>query len=347
MRLSIVINNYNYGKFIAAAIDSALSVAWPDKEVIVVDDGSTDDSRSVISSYGDRIVAVFKPNGGQCDAVNVGVARATGEIVILLDSDDIVFPDVAERLAAAWRNGVACMQFAQYHIDTEGRRLGTHWPHFNETHTPEWARASFARTAFYDSPPTSGNAWAKWFLDQVLPLPTVYFLDDYLHNLAPFFGDIVSIPHYVGGEYRIHSSNISSYGKNFSGELVEKSCRQESERAALVNALLLKLGKIQDGQGIDLDRYWDHMHHRLMYKRFVPERYPYAEGLHAVLWRFWKSVALGDLSTSRKLKLLIWGGITAYAPRRLAFEFCRMREEHRIRAALFRLRQAIASRFGT
>jgi glycosyltransferase involved in cell wall biosynthesis len=101
MRLSIIINNFNYGRFISTAIDSALAVDWPDKEVIVVDDGSTNDSRDIIARYADGIIPVLKENGGQCDAVNTGFVRATGEAVIILDSDDRLFPDVGRRLFGA------------------------------------------------------------------------------------------------------------------------------------------------------------------------------------------------------------------------------------------------------
>ena len=66
MRVSIVINNYNYGKFLATAINSSLCQTHPDTEVIVVDDGSTDDSISVARSFGDQILLVSKENGGQC-----------------------------------------------------------------------------------------------------------------------------------------------------------------------------------------------------------------------------------------------------------------------------------------
>ena len=77
MRLSIIVNNYNYARFLSHAIDSALAVAHEDVEVIVVDDGSTDHSRSVIEKYGGKIRSIFKPNGGQASAFNAGYAVAT------------------------------------------------------------------------------------------------------------------------------------------------------------------------------------------------------------------------------------------------------------------------------
>ncbi|MBX5445313.1 glycosyltransferase [Sphaerobacter sp.] len=91
--VSIIIDNYNYGHLIAETIDSALAQTYPNIEVIVVDDGSTDNSREVIARYGDRVIPVFKENGGQCSAFNVGFAASHGDIIALLDSDDVWDPE--------------------------------------------------------------------------------------------------------------------------------------------------------------------------------------------------------------------------------------------------------------
>src|SRR4029077_3087176 len=77
-----------YGRFLGRAIDSALGQAYPWTEVVVVDDGSTDESRAVIAGYGDRVVPVLKGNGGQASAFNAGLAASRGRVVIFLDSDD-------------------------------------------------------------------------------------------------------------------------------------------------------------------------------------------------------------------------------------------------------------------
>ena len=80
MKLSVIIANYNYRDFVVAAIESALAVDWPDKEVIVVDDASTDDSRSVIEAFGDRVAAYFRPKSHQLGAHMFGFEQSTGEI---------------------------------------------------------------------------------------------------------------------------------------------------------------------------------------------------------------------------------------------------------------------------
>ncbi|WP_017297392.1 glycosyltransferase family 2 protein [Nodosilinea nodulosa] len=91
--VSVIIMNYNYGSFLPVAIESCLGQTYPKVEVIVVDDGSTDDSVQVIESYGDRIIPVLKPNGGQASALNAGYAASRGDIICLLDADDLFLPE--------------------------------------------------------------------------------------------------------------------------------------------------------------------------------------------------------------------------------------------------------------
>src|SRR3954470_5308555 len=86
---SIGITNYNYAAFVDAAINSALvqQDADVEVEVIVVDDGSTDDSLTVIERFADRITTIATPNNGQAAAFNRGFAASRGAVVIFLDAD--------------------------------------------------------------------------------------------------------------------------------------------------------------------------------------------------------------------------------------------------------------------
>ena len=89
--VSIVVVNYNNGRYLAAAIDSALAQDHPLCEVIVVDDCSTDDSRAIIAGYGDRLRPILQEvNRGQIAALNDAWPLARHSILIFLDSDDLL-----------------------------------------------------------------------------------------------------------------------------------------------------------------------------------------------------------------------------------------------------------------
>ena len=94
--VSIVIPCYNAGAWIGECIQSALDQTWNDIEIIVVDDGSTDQSRGVIASFGDRIRHEFGPNRGGASARNRGLELARGEWIQFLDADDVLLPDCIE-----------------------------------------------------------------------------------------------------------------------------------------------------------------------------------------------------------------------------------------------------------
>lgn len=96
--VSIIINNYNYERFLKKAIDSALNQSYSPIEVIVVDDGSTDKSREIISSYGSQIIPVLKSNGGQSSSLNAGFKVSRGEIICFLDSDDLFHDNKVEKI---------------------------------------------------------------------------------------------------------------------------------------------------------------------------------------------------------------------------------------------------------
>jgi glycosyltransferase involved in cell wall biosynthesis len=104
--ISIIIPVYNGAKYMREAIDSALNQTWPDIEVIVVNDGSTDNGETerIAKSYGDRIRYVAKSNGGVASALNSGIAAMHGEIFCWLSHDDRYLPEKTERQVAEWTN---------------------------------------------------------------------------------------------------------------------------------------------------------------------------------------------------------------------------------------------------
>jgi glycosyltransferase involved in cell wall biosynthesis len=238
MRVSVIINNYNYERFLASAVDSALRQTHPDVEVIVVDDGSLDGSLSALEPYGAAITVVVKNNGGQGSAYNAGFERASGELVIFLDADDWLYPAAAAELAAAWRAGVVKLQFRLALVDESGAPLGRYVPRSMHDHK---ALSLVQRFGCYGSPPGSGNAFAAGFLKKVLPLEADRWrtaADTVPIVLAPLHGDIVSIPKTLGA-YRLHR-RLSAEDLLFNNApegLWEEFARIESSKQLVVDAL--------------------------------------------------------------------------------------------------------------
>ncbi|HZZ74111.1 MAG TPA: glycosyltransferase family A protein, partial [Pirellulales bacterium] len=104
-RISCLVNNYNYGPYVTEAVDSARAQTVPFDEILVVDDGSTDDSVSRLSARyaGDPVVRILaKANGGQLSAFNEGFLHSTGDLVFFLDADDLYEPTHVEQMAAVY-----------------------------------------------------------------------------------------------------------------------------------------------------------------------------------------------------------------------------------------------------
>jgi glycosyltransferase involved in cell wall biosynthesis len=211
--VSIVISNYNYKRYLAAAIDSALGQTYSQIEVVVVDDGSTDESRKVIESYAQRIVPVMKANGGHGSAVNAGFAASHGEIVMFLDADDELLPDAVAEVIKAWRPGVAKAQFQLEMVDESGKPLGMRVPSFDGFIPNGDIRDRIVRFGEYPTSPSSGNAFARAALNRLMPMDeSIWFAnaEKSLVFLTPFFGDVVSLRAPLG-RYRIHAANDSRF----------------------------------------------------------------------------------------------------------------------------------------
>jgi Glycosyl transferase family 2 len=111
--VSVVIPNYNHARYVADAIRSVLAQTYRCYEIIVVDDGSTDDSRAVVAGFGDRVTCIHQPNAGLSAARNTGIRASTGSLIGVLDADDLYEPEYLEVLVSALREhpdagGVHC-----------------------------------------------------------------------------------------------------------------------------------------------------------------------------------------------------------------------------------------------
>jgi glycosyltransferase involved in cell wall biosynthesis len=213
--VSIVISSFNYERFLAQAIESALAQTWPAVEVIVVDDGSTDGSPAVIERYGARVGSIFKTNGGQGSALNAGFARCRGDVVLFMDSDDVLLPCAVERAVAAMaERAVVKVQWPAVEIDETGAPTGKIRPAVPLDRGDLRDRVIAEGPYGYHWPPTTGNAWSRALLEKILPMPEASFRtcpDLYLAALAPLYGRVEAVEEPLS-QWRNHRANHSWLG---------------------------------------------------------------------------------------------------------------------------------------
>jgi len=226
MKVSIIISNYNYARYLPAAIDSALAQTYPDTEIIVVDDGSTDDSRNVIAQFQqkapDRLKAIFQENQGQGGAFNAGFEASSGEIIAFLDADDVWKPNKLQRVVEALsRPDVVGTMHQLDVIDGDGNVT-------NRGSTNGWIPNGDLARVIIDTgnawwyPPTSGLAYRRSVLEKVLPMDAVkwrLWADGCLIYCTAFLGKIKTLNE-VLGSYRIHGKN---YHHNQEGGTTEEA----------------------------------------------------------------------------------------------------------------------------
>jgi glycosyltransferase involved in cell wall biosynthesis len=273
--VSIIVNNFNYGRFIGEAIDSALAQTHPRCEVVVVDDGSTDDSRAVIERFGSRVVPVFQANGGQGAAMNAGFARSRGEVVLFLDSDDVLEPRAVERALELFAPGVDRVQFALQFVDETGASLGTQYPVRGARFETGVLASRVARAPIPNTPPTSGNAFSRGVLEKILPMPAAEWricADGYLLVVSALHGAVAATDEPLG-RYRVHGSN----NWNASGvPTIDQLLKMFDNEAHKVAALRGAAG----GLGIAVDAHWEllnptYLDRRLFMLVHHPDRHPF------------------------------------------------------------------------
>lgn len=235
-RVSVIIGNYNYGRFIREAIESVLNQTYSNFELIVVDDGSTDNSRDVIQSYGDRLIPVFQDNAGQGAAFNAGLEHATGDIICFLDSDDYYRQDKLEKVVEAFAAHPDWVQLAhgRTSIDGEGTVLGGDPTFFSQGDvTPlllTWGRYAWAIT--------SALSYRRSVLDKVLPIPKQpRAADTYLTATVPFYGNVGSIPDPLMF-YRKHGKNRRGQTNN-----IDYILEQREDTARCINQAAAAVGR--------------------------------------------------------------------------------------------------------
>ena len=215
--VSILINNYNYGHFLGESIESALNQTYRHREIIVVDDGSTDNSRDIIGNYSGRIITVLKNNRGQASAFNAGVAKSKGDILCFLDSDDFFFPRKVEVIVELFRqitgndtidNNVMIYHLLQI-VNKDGSGRDDTIPSRLFDREPNLLRyARKYRFLPYSASPTSGLSISRSLASQIFPIPesVTVSADDFVVRASSLLGSVYGDGRCLAA-YRIHGNN--------------------------------------------------------------------------------------------------------------------------------------------
>jgi glycosyltransferase involved in cell wall biosynthesis len=216
--VSILVSNYNYARYISESIQSALDQTYSNIELIVCDDGSTDDSVRVIEEFerkDPRVRFIRKGNGGQASGFNAAFAASRGEIIALLDSDDLFLPHKTERIVADFQahpdSGFSVHRVIRMSADR--RRQGV-WP-MSAPLPSGW----YGERLMQDGgilpymPPTSGLSLHRDVAERIFPLPLAVPLvrcpDQLITRLAPLLTNVTREDEALS-EYRLHGGN--NYG---------------------------------------------------------------------------------------------------------------------------------------
>ena len=323
LRVDIVVNNHNYGAYLGAAIASARAQTHEHVAVVVVDDGSSDNSRALLAAQPDDVTVVLKENGGQASALNAGIERCDGDVVICLDADDTLHPEAAARVAAAFAadSEVSKVQYRMDVIDAAGHATGEIKP---PLHLPlpggDLRRVELAYPFDLVWMATSGNAFRAEALQRILPIPEdsypVCGADWYLVHLTTLLGRVVSLDP-VGASYRVHGAN--SYEPQ-EARLDLDQLRQTVVFAAVTSEHLLRLadqlGQPRPRRVLSVAD----LANRLISLKLEPQRHPLPADTVPGLLRG----AVGacrrrdNVSVAMKLMFGLWFAALAASPRPLA-----------------------------
>jgi glycosyltransferase involved in cell wall biosynthesis len=208
---SVLIDTYNHERFIEQAIVSALEQDFPaaEREIIVVDDGSTDRTPEIVKKFEPRVRLLRKENGGQASAFNAGIPECKGEIIAFLDGDDWWMPGKLQAVASALTKdaAVGLVGHGITEIFSDGRQhaeLLREVPRFR-IDSEAGARAFRLRKSFLG---TSRMTFRADLLREIGKVPEAlrFEADEYLFTLAGFFSDVLILRDSFTF-YRLHETN--------------------------------------------------------------------------------------------------------------------------------------------
>jgi glycosyltransferase involved in cell wall biosynthesis len=214
----VLIDTHNHERFIEQAIASALEQDFPagEREIIVVDDGSTDSTAEITRKFEPHVRLIHKPNGGQASAFNAGIPECKGEIVSFLDGDDWWVPNKLQLAVCELEKNpeLGTVGHGFYEVFPDGRPLGVVVPERKTLLHLQDLPTALLFTHLRCFLGTTKITIRKKLLDQILPFPEelVIEADEYMFTLAPALAPalVLDKPLFY---YRFHEGNLFQYSE--------------------------------------------------------------------------------------------------------------------------------------
>ena len=320
MRATIAILNYNYRNFVALAIESALAQTCADVEVVVVDNGSTDDSLSVIAPYLDRVRLEKVPvNIGQGQGYNRCFEAARGEWIIWLDADDLLDPDCIATCLSLADEQTAKVQFPLRCIDGEGAPLPGVLPFLR--HQGDVAPL-IRRFGHYAGPPGSGNLYRRSAVAPYFPVDPQDWpicTDTVPFVTAAFHGKVVDSGRPLGS-YRLHRKAPSAtpgYRGNFITSIAAEVALNYGSRDKSLALLKTRSGIEVATPPLTLPT---HVRTRIISWRFAPAGHPFPADTAGSLWKLMHAsvAACPGYTAFERLTLRVWALGVLFLPKPLS-----------------------------
>lgn len=207
-KVSVLVNNYNYAAYVGRAVVSSLEQTNTSKEVVVVDDGSTDGSRSVLESFRHDARVIHQENAGQAAAMNAAVRESRGEILCFLDSDDWWVPGKLAAVAAAFdADPDVVLVYHRLQPVRDGGAAGSK-PIPRTLCSGDVSRRMLRSAGWWPFPMTSAIAVRRSAWDAAGEIPESFRIsaDAWLVGVYPFLGRVASLSASLGF-YRLHGGN--------------------------------------------------------------------------------------------------------------------------------------------
>ncbi len=262
------------------------------------------------------MTAYFHPKSTQLAANMFGFDQSTGDIIIFLDSDDLLEPGVMREVAKVWRPGVSKVQYRMNGMDATGTQLGSAFPQFPPKNDPEKLRRSYLRTSYYTTPPGSGNAYSRDFVRHAFAFETTLLQTDaILLTIAPILGDVLTIRKPLA-RYRIHDASQGTVNSVNAAPKLRRRLHQDIEKARLFASVARRLDLSVPRDPLNYNLH--HLQYRFASYMVEPSAHPFPEDTKSSL--FCRLVSSAAKSSQMPLRdraiLLAWTIVCAVAPRR-------------------------------